>query len=151
MATYTAPGIVGAPHRAGATGNVSVAVGQILGRGDGSSGTVVAGSVLNMLQLPRGCRIVDMIIIGKLDTASLTISAGYSDVAGVNAAVADAFVVAATSLATAATFVRKNNPALPTVELANDMSNLTITTAGATSLATNIITMIVFYNYAGTH
>lgn len=146
MATFNAPGL-STPQRAGATGNVAVARGTITGNGAGA--VAAAGSVLNMLKLPAGAVIHGLILIADVDTASLTVKAGYADVdAVVNDD--DAFVVAATSLATAATFVRKNNPAFPAVELIKE-SYLTITTAGASVLSTTDITMIVEYSYAGSH
>ncbi len=136
------------PVRAGATGNVCEEVFQITGNGNG--GTAAAGSVFQMASLPRGLRILNLSLDISADTAGLTVSAGYSDQAGVAAAVPAAFINAGTTLAVATVPAQRNNPANPALELPRD-SNITVTTAGAIIAANTVLTMKVRYTNEGQH
>lgn len=144
MATLNAPGLT-TPIRAGITGDVN----QVSGVFTAPTGNAAIGSILNMCKVPPHSRIVGMEVTGSNNTASLTFKAGYADVDG-DAAFTDddALVVAATSLATAATRARMNNPAFPFVDVTKE-SYITITTAGAALVAGTSITVVVLYAFRG--
>lgn len=145
MPTYTSPGI-NTPVRAGVSGNLCVAYGEITGNGAGA--VVAIADVLRLVKIPRQCRIYDVKVWPDTATASLTGSVGVESINGVSGVTdADAFIKAGTSLATIVPAGGNAGDTLPLVT--RDEVYITVTTAGAAIALGTKTKCVVIYEYLG--